>query len=119
MYGINWSDILILLTTEVLLWNFFSEQIYDLYEKIKSNEIVETNNEYHDIIAKALMDDYDLAFDCFASCSVEFYMWFSKDYLYKLVEIIEFHGKKELLLLLKQHLLELVDDNPLANLINV
>ena len=91
---------------------FISEQIYDLYEKIKSNEIVETNNEYHDIIAKALMDDYDLAFDCFASCSVEFYMWVSKDYLYRLVEIIEFHGKKELLLLLKQHLLEMVDDNP-------
>ena len=89
-----------------------SEQIYDLYEKIKSNELVEHDMEYHDEILEALKKDYDLAFDCFASCSVEFYMWFSKDYLYKLVEIIEFHGKKELLLLLKHHLLELVDDNP-------
>lgn len=91
---------------------FISEQIYDLYEKIISNEITEHNMEYHEIITEALKNDYDLAFDCFASCSVEFYMWFTKDYLYKLVEIIEFHGKKELLLLLKHHLLELVDDNP-------
>lgn len=91
---------------------FISEQIYDLYEKVKSNQIIEQKMEYHEEIAEALKNDYDLAFDCFASCSVEFYMWFTKDYLYKLVEIIKFHGKKELLLLLKNHLLELVDNNP-------
>lgn len=91
---------------------FISEQIYDLYQKIKSNELIEHNMEYHEEIVNALKKDYDLAFDCFASCSVEFYVWFTKDYLHKLVEIIEFHGKKELLLLLKNHLLELVDNNP-------
>lgn len=68
--------------------------------------------QYHDEIAKALMADYDLAFCCFATCSIEFYMWFSKDYLYELVEIIRFHGKKELLLLLKNRLIEMANNNP-------
>ena len=90
---------------------FIYEQIFDLYDKINSNEIIEKDMEYHKMIAEALKKDYDLAFDCFASCSVEFYMWFSKDFLYELVEIIRFHKKKELLLILKHHLLELVNDN--------
>lgn len=38
-------------------------------------------------------------------------MWFTKDFLYEFMEIIKFHKKKELLLLLKSHLLELVDNN--------
>ena len=90
---------------------FIYEQIFDLYDKINSNEIIEKDMEYHKMIAEALKKDYDLALDCFASCSVEFYMWFSKDFLYELVEIIRFHKKKELLLILKHHLLELVNNN--------
>lgn len=89
-----------------------AENIYEVYEKIKSGELEEKNMEYHKEIAQALKDDYDLAFDCFASCSVEFYQWFTKDYLYEMTEIIKFHKKKELLLLLKHHLLELVNNNP-------
>ena len=67
---------------------------------------------YHKEIAEAFKNDYYLAFDCFASCSVEFYMWFSENFLYEIIEILRFHGKKELLIILKAHLLELVDDNP-------
>ena len=89
-----------------------SEQIFDLHIKIESNELVEHDMEYHKEIAEAFKNDYYLAFDCFASCSVEFYMWFSKDFLFEIIEILRFHGKKELLIILKAHLLELVDENP-------
>ena len=40
---------------------------------------------YFDFLLKkreCVKKDYDLALDCFASCSVEFYMWFSKDFLF-------------------------------------
>ena len=49
-----------------------SEQIFDIHKKIESNELVEHDMEYHKEIAEALKNDYYLAFDCFASCSVEF-----------------------------------------------
>ena len=86
-----------------------SEQIYDLYEKIASGELKEENMQYHNEIAKALKEDYDLVFECFCTCSVEFFEWFAKDYLFEIVELIRFHGKKELLLALKHQLIEQVD----------
>ena len=61
--------------------------------------------EHHKEIAEALKKDHDLAFDCFASCSVEFYVWFTKDYLHKLVEIIKFHGKKNYYYFLKSFII--------------
>ena len=88
------------------------EEIYQLYDKIISGELIEKDMQYHEEIANSLIEDYDLAFCCFATCSIEFYMWFTKDYLYKLVEIIEHHNKKELLLLLKNRLVEMADNNP-------
>ena len=94
------------------------EDIYNLYEKIKSGKLMEENMQYHKDIAHTLMNNYDLAFICFSSCSVEFYMWFSKDFLYELVEIINFHKKKELLLVLKHNLLEQVNDNAYDNRIS-
>lgn len=88
-----------------------AEDVFALYEKIASGNLEEKKTQYHNQIANALTQDYDLAFDVFASCSIEFYQWFSKDYLYEIVEIIRHHNKKELLLVLKAHLLEMVDGN--------
>ena len=88
------------------------EDIFKLHKKIESGELVENNKEYHHEIAQALKDDYVLAFGCFATCSIEFYMWFTKDYLYEVTQIIKHHGQKELLIVLKEHLLEMVNGNP-------
>lgn len=85
--------------------------IFKVHEQIKAGKLIEKDKEYHDEIAKSLMNDYQLAINCFTSCSVDFYQWFAADYLYKLVDIIKHHRKKELLLLLKNHLLEEVNDN--------
>ena len=90
---------------------FIEEDVFALYNKVISGELIEQDNKYHNEIADALKNDYDLAFVVFASCSIEFYQWFSKDYLYEIVEIIRHHNKKELLLILKAHLLEMVNGN--------
>ena len=88
-----------------------SEDVFALYKKVVSGELIEKEEEIHDQIAEALKADYYLAFETFASCSIEFYQWFSNDYLYEIIEIIRHHDKKELLLLLKAHLLEMVNGN--------
>ena len=90
---------------------FCSENIFELHRKVASKELEENGMQYHDQIAKALKEDYDLAFVVFASCSIEFYQWFRNDYLYEIIEILRHHNKKELLLILKAHLLEMVDGN--------
>lgn len=90
----------------------FAADIFELYDKIVSKELVEQDKEYHHEIAEALKNDYWLAIGCFATCSVEFYMWFSKDYMYEITQIIRHHNKKELLVVFKEHLLEMVNNNP-------
>ena len=88
-----------------------ASEVFNLYNKIISGEIIEKDKEYHIEIAQALKDDYALAFECFAECSIEFYEWFSNDFLYEIIQIIEFHKQKELLVLLKNHLVELAGGN--------
>lgn len=88
------------------------EDIYCLYQDIESGKIVENDMEYHDQVAKVLTNNYDLAYKCFTTCSVGFYMWFSKNYLAEIVNILYHHRKKALLIALKDHLLSLVDGNP-------
>ena len=88
------------------------EEIYRIHQDIELGKLIENDMEYHNFVAKALTEDYDLAYKCFTTCNVEFYEWFSKNYLAEIVNILYHHRKKALLIALKEHLLSLADDNP-------
>jgi hypothetical protein len=90
---------------------YIVQDIFKIYEKIVAGQLIENDMQYHKEIAEALTNDYDLAFITFASCSPEFFQWFSKEFISEIIRIISHYKKKELLLVLKANLVEKVNGN--------
>ena len=90
--------------------------IFRLYERIQSGELIEDNLNYHKEIIDAMKEDYELAFSCFAECSVDFFKWFSEGFWYEIAQMIIHHRELELLYLLDGRLEEMTGNRFTGNI---
>lgn len=84
------------------------DELYKLFNEHKKEVSIEQSYEDMllekcDLIENALRSDYNLAKQCFSTCTLDFFIWFTKD-ISLIDDIVISHKNCELLQVLNDHI---------------